>query len=434
MLQLFAQSKGVQVVEIAPGCSFQICHNIIHKWRIIPVVKRVNKGLRRHGLYTAQRARGQCNFPCKIERKGWPWDEKIQGDGPTCMIGVQLLISEDRAMSRRTNMGLKGIVFTNIFPPVQKSAEFKKTSLEVLKDLNKISPSLEVLLEPVEGFESPGVRLHWPLDGGKQSLGGDDMEWILQCHLDRLPFDGHLLKQFWVDEMAISSERMSLPHCLLNRASKDIRQNRVTSGAQWDPGKVGELRTIHLWINRPLMNSPETIKADNRVGQGRGRGDGADIGTKHYESKLPLVHRGPTGINEMGRRRGHGSIHLVDEGCPPPTAIAELQWGEPCLRAFGTGACTAGSISLGPILLPLVGNCVELGKRKAGQDGSGELSPLQVYYYESTVCGCTLMYQDSHHDQDLATGHGAGNNGNVMGHGAPIVSSAEAVNNGNVPP
>jgi hypothetical protein len=42
---------------------------------------------------------------------------------------------------------------------------------------------------------------------------------------------------------------------------------------------------------------------------------------------------------------------------PPPTAIAESQWGEPCSEAFGTGAHVAGSISLWPVLLPLVGNC-----------------------------------------------------------------------------
>src|SRR6266571_4876535 len=41
---------------------------------------------------------------------------------------------------------------------------------------------------------------------------------------------------------------------------------------------------------------------------------------------------------------------------PPPTAVAELQWGEPCLDASGTSACVAGSLSKWLALLPLVGN------------------------------------------------------------------------------
>ncbi|KAH9009724.1 hypothetical protein EDB84DRAFT_1446144, partial [Lactarius hengduanensis] len=47
---------------------------------------------------------------------------------------------------------------------------------------------------------------------------------------------------------------------------------------------------------------------------------------------------------------------LTTLGCPTPTAVAESQWGEPRSRAFGTGARVAGSISSGPVLLPLVGN------------------------------------------------------------------------------
>jgi hypothetical protein len=41
---------------------------------------------------------------------------------------------------------------------------------------------------------------------------------------------------------------------------------------------------------------------------------------------------------------------------PPPTAVAESQWGELRSEAFGTGARVAGSISLWPVLLLLVGN------------------------------------------------------------------------------
>ncbi|KAH9021041.1 hypothetical protein EDB85DRAFT_1895853 [Lactarius pseudohatsudake] len=57
---------------------------------------------------------------------------------------------------------------------------------------------------------------------------------------------------------------------------------------------------------------------------------------------------------------------LTTLGHPPPTTIAELQWGEPRSDAFGTGARVAVSISLWPILLPIS------EKRKAGQGGSGK--------------------------------------------------------------
>src|SRR6266702_206054 len=215
------------------------------------------------------------------------------------MISVQLLVSEDGAASWRMNRRLKGIACTNILPPVQKSAEFQKRSLQVSEDLNKISPSSEILLELVESFESPSVCLHRLHDGGKQRLGGDEIEWMLQGLLDRLPFDGQLLEQLWIDEMAIRSEGMSSPHHLLYRASEDIRweRSRETSSAQWDPGKGGKFTTIQLWINRPLVSSPKTINADDRVGLGRGGGEGVDRGTEHDEAMSPLGCRGPTGIN-----------------------------------------------------------------------------------------------------------------------------------------
>ncbi|KAH9007715.1 hypothetical protein EDB85DRAFT_2165319 [Lactarius pseudohatsudake] len=47
---------------------------------------------------------------------------------------------------------------------------------------------------------------------------------------------------------------------------------------------------------------------------------------------------------------------LTTLGRPPPTAVAESQWGEPRSDAFGTGARVAVSISLWPVLLPIVGN------------------------------------------------------------------------------
>ncbi|KAH9011995.1 hypothetical protein EDB85DRAFT_1900648 [Lactarius pseudohatsudake] len=67
---------------------------------------------------------------------------------------------------------------------------------------------------------------------------------------------------------------------------------------------------------------------------------------------------------------------LTTLGRPSPTAVAESQRGEPRSRAFGTGARVAGSISSGPVLLPLVGNRVGSGKRKAAQGGSGIPPPF----------------------------------------------------------
>ena len=97
--------------------------------QIVPVVKRVDEGLKRHRLCTARLAGGQWNFLCGIKRKGWLGDEKKRGHGPTNMVGVQLLISENDAASWRMNGRSKGIACTNILPPVQKSAEFEKRSL-----------------------------------------------------------------------------------------------------------------------------------------------------------------------------------------------------------------------------------------------------------------------------------------------------------------
>src|SRR6266702_3678361 len=104
---------------------------------------------------------------------------------------------------------------------------------------------------------------------------------MLQGLLDRLPFDGQLLEQLWIDEMAIRSEGMSSPHHLLYRASEDIRwdRSRETSSAQWDPGKVGKFTTIQLWKTRPLGTPQKTTNEDEGVGRGGGGGDGVDIGT-----------------------------------------------------------------------------------------------------------------------------------------------------------
>src|ERR1700761_1645708 len=105
----------------------------------------------------------------------------------------------------------------NILPPVQHSGELQKRSLHVSKDLNEITPSSEVLLKPAEGFESPGVCRHRTLDGGKQWVGGDGTKWILQSRLNRVPFDGQLLEQVWIDNMTVRFAAMGSPHSLFNR-------------------------------------------------------------------------------------------------------------------------------------------------------------------------------------------------------------------------
>ncbi len=42
---------------------------------------------------------------------------------------------------------------------------------------------------------------------------------------------------------------------------------------------------------------------------------------------------------------------LTTVGCPSPTTVVELQWGEPRLDASGTSACVAGSLSQWLVLL-----------------------------------------------------------------------------------
>ncbi|KAH9008727.1 hypothetical protein EDB84DRAFT_1446757 [Lactarius hengduanensis] len=99
---------------------------------------------------------------------------------------------------------------------------------------------------------------------------------------------------------------------------------------------------------------------------------------------------------------------LTTLGCPPPTAVVESQWGEPCSDAFGTNARVAGSISLGPVLLPLwatvstrrlltvnpdLAPSVGSGKRKAGQGRAGAVSHRlsRVYCYKWAVHGDTVF-------------------------------------------
>ena len=99
--------------------------------------------------------------------------------------------------------------------------------------------------------------------------------------------------------MAVRFAVMSSPHSLFNGESKDIGCRGVASRMQRDPGKVRKFAAIRLWINRPLVSSPEPINANDRLKRWRGGGNGVDVGTQHYESKLPLVGGCPTGINEM---------------------------------------------------------------------------------------------------------------------------------------
>ncbi|KAH9001962.1 hypothetical protein EDB86DRAFT_2827425 [Lactarius hatsudake] len=96
-------------------------------------------------------------------------------------------------------------------------------------------------------------------------------------------------------------------------------------------------------------------------------------------------------------------------GCPPPTAVTELQWGEPRLHAFGTSACVAGSISSGLVLLPLVSVGEEEGG--AGQEWQAcpSLSPycgvmLDTYTLSVVVVGscCPLWVTIDTHRLEVA--------------------------------
>ncbi|KAF8263914.1 hypothetical protein EI94DRAFT_1703641 [Lactarius quietus] len=93
----------------------------------------------------------------------------------------------------------------------------------------------------------------------------------------------------------------------------------------------------------------------------RGRAGVANLSFKSWPWRDTVVHVESATIYQVGV---HGTTLLppppllpFDNLRPlPPPVIMELQWGEPCLKAFGTGACVAGSVSLWPVLLPLLAN------------------------------------------------------------------------------
>ncbi|KAH8977345.1 hypothetical protein EDB83DRAFT_2327653 [Lactarius deliciosus] len=70
---------------------------------------------------------------------------------------------------------------------------------------------------------------------------------------------------------------------------------------------------------------------------------------------------------------------------PPPTAVAESQWGEPRSDAFGTGARVAGSISLWSVLLPLVGNRVGWRRGRRGRAGVAGLSFIGSWLWSDAL-------------------------------------------------
>ncbi|KAH9020347.1 hypothetical protein EDB85DRAFT_2153121 [Lactarius pseudohatsudake] len=75
---------------------------------------------------------------------------------------------------------------------------------------------------------------------------------------------------------------------------------------------------------------------------------------------------------------------LTTLGRPPPTAVAESQWGEPRSDAFGTDARVAGSISSGPVLLPLWAT-VLVGEEEGGAGREWQACPSS-----GLGCGATL--------------------------------------------
>ncbi|KAH9015822.1 hypothetical protein EDB85DRAFT_2156360 [Lactarius pseudohatsudake] len=77
---------------------------------------------------------------------------------------------------------------------------------------------------------------------------------------------------------------------------------------------------------------------------------------------------------------------LTTLGRPPPTAVAESQWGEPRSRAFGTSARVAGSISSG------AGPAASSGQplRKAGQGREWQACPSSSPYRGAMLDTYTL--------------------------------------------
>ncbi|KAH9020360.1 hypothetical protein EDB85DRAFT_1896229 [Lactarius pseudohatsudake] len=74
-------------------------------------------------------------------------------------------------------------------------------------------------------------------------------------------------------------------------------------------------------------------------------------------------------------------------GRPPPTVVTESQWGEPRSDASGTSVHVAGSISLWPVLLPIMS-----GWRRGTQGRAGVAS---LFFIESWPWGDGLYFSST---------------------------------------
>ncbi|KAH9051994.1 hypothetical protein EDB83DRAFT_2316620 [Lactarius deliciosus] len=84
---------------------------------------------------------------------------------------------------------------------------------------------------------------------------------------------------------------------------------------------------------------------------------------------------------------------LMTLGRPPPTTIVESQRGEPRSHAFGTGARIAGSISSGPVLLPLsilTWHHVLVGEEEGGAGQEWQVCPSLSPYRGAMLDTYTL--------------------------------------------
>ncbi|KAH9012003.1 hypothetical protein EDB85DRAFT_1900656 [Lactarius pseudohatsudake] len=94
---------------------------------------------------------------------------------------------------------------------------------------------------------------------------------------------------------------------------------------------------------------------------------------------------------------------LTTLGRPPPTAVAESQWGEPRSDAFGTGVRVAVSISLWPVLLPIV----SVGEEEGGAGWEWQTSSSSPGHGASsdasyTLCRCRVKEHDLTFGEDAA--------------------------------
>ncbi|KAH9020350.1 hypothetical protein EDB85DRAFT_1896219 [Lactarius pseudohatsudake] len=155
---------------------------------------------------------------------------------------------------------------------------------------------------------------------------------------------------------------------------------------------------------RPLTtlgHLPPTAVVESQWGEPRSDASGTSVHVAGliplWPVLLPIVGNLPPPDSPRRQAGGTWSVApylflrrrpLTTLGCPPPTAIAESQWGEPHSDAFGTGTHVAVLILLWPVLLPVV----SVGEEEGGA-GQECLEAPGVLLHASAVTLWCLLYQ-----------------------------------------